>query len=64
MVVPGAACLRSVSFPSVPRSASGIARYGLKIVRRVPLETKPRNTNRRYLQVKKDKLGHLLSKVQ
>lgn len=47
-----------------PRKISGIARYGLKIVKRVPLETKPRRTNRAYLRVKKDKLGHMLSKVQ
>jgi len=47
-----------------PRKISGIARYGLKILRRVPLETQPRQTNRTYLRVKKDKLGHLLSKVQ
>ncbi|MEO6873730.1 MAG: bifunctional 3,4-dihydroxy-2-butanone-4-phosphate synthase/GTP cyclohydrolase II [Opitutaceae bacterium] len=47
-----------------PKKISGIARYGLKIVQRVPLETKPRQTNRAYLRVKKAKLGHLLSKVQ
>ena len=47
-----------------PRKISGIARYGLKILKRVPLETTPRRTNRTYLRVKKDKLGHLLSKVQ
>jgi len=47
-----------------PKKISGIARYGLTIVKRVPLETRPRRTNRSYLRVKKDKLGHLLSKVQ
>jgi 3,4-dihydroxy 2-butanone 4-phosphate synthase/GTP cyclohydrolase II len=47
-----------------PKKIAGIARYGLKILQRVPLETKPRRSNRAYLQVKKDKLGHLLSKVQ
>jgi 3,4-dihydroxy 2-butanone 4-phosphate synthase/GTP cyclohydrolase II len=47
-----------------PKKISGIARYGLKILKRVPLETTPRRTNRAYLRVKKDKLGHMLSKVQ
>jgi 3,4-dihydroxy 2-butanone 4-phosphate synthase/GTP cyclohydrolase II len=47
-----------------PKKVSGIARFGLSILKRVPLETRPRRANRAYLRVKKDKLGHLLSKVQ
>ncbi|MCL5670847.1 MAG: GTP cyclohydrolase II [Acidobacteria bacterium] len=47
-----------------PKKVSGIRRYGLRILRRVPLEIPPTTCNRRYLKVKKDKLGHLLSKVQ
>jgi 3,4-dihydroxy 2-butanone 4-phosphate synthase/GTP cyclohydrolase II len=47
-----------------PKKISGIERYGLHILKRVPLETTPHNNNRSYLKVKKDKLGHLLSKVQ
>lgn len=47
-----------------PQKIRGIERYGLHIVKRVPLETTPRKTNHAYLKVKKDKLGHLLSKVQ
>ncbi len=47
-----------------PHKISGIERYGLRILKRVPLETTPRTSNRAYLKVKKDKLGHLLSKVQ
>jgi 3,4-dihydroxy 2-butanone 4-phosphate synthase/GTP cyclohydrolase II len=47
-----------------PRKISGIERYGLRILKRVPLETTPHRNNRRYLKVKKDKLGHLLSKIQ
>jgi len=47
-----------------PEKVSGIRRHGLKILRRVPLEITPTKTNRAYLKVKKDKLGHLLSKVQ
>lgn len=47
-----------------PKKISGIGRYGLKILKRIPLETRPHVSNRAYLKVKKDKLGHLLSKVQ
>ncbi len=47
-----------------PKKVSGIERFGLKILKRVPLEIPPHDGNRRYLKVKKDKLGHLLSKVQ
>ncbi len=47
-----------------PRKISGIERYGLRILKRVPLETIPHHHNRQYLKVKKDKLGHLLSKIQ
>ncbi|MFQ6616217.1 MAG: bifunctional 3,4-dihydroxy-2-butanone-4-phosphate synthase/GTP cyclohydrolase II [Fidelibacterota bacterium] len=34
--------------------------YGLKVVERVPLETVPRDANRKYLETKRDKLGHLI----
>jgi 3,4-dihydroxy 2-butanone 4-phosphate synthase/GTP cyclohydrolase II len=47
-----------------PKKISGIGRYGLKILKRIPLETLPHVSNHAYLKVKKDKLGHLLSKVQ
>ena len=47
-----------------PKKISGIERYGLSIVKRIPLESEPRRSNRAYLKVKKDKLGHLLSKIQ
>lgn len=47
-----------------PKKVSGIERFGLKILKRVPLEIPPHDGNRKYLRVKKDKLGHLLSKVQ
>jgi 3,4-dihydroxy 2-butanone 4-phosphate synthase/GTP cyclohydrolase II len=65
----GARILRDLGIGKVhlmtnnPKKISGIARYGLTIVRRVPLETPPHRANRAYLRVKKDKLGHLLSKV-
>ena len=37
--------------------------YGLEIVERVPIEVQPNAVNRRYLQAKKRKLGHMLSGV-
>ena len=47
-----------------PKKISGIERYGLSILRRMPLEVEPQRSNRAYLKVKKDKLGHWLSKIQ
>jgi 3,4-dihydroxy 2-butanone 4-phosphate synthase/GTP cyclohydrolase II len=37
--------------------------YGLRIVERVPIQIPPNQNNRRYLQTKKEKLGHLLDPV-
>jgi 3,4-dihydroxy 2-butanone 4-phosphate synthase/GTP cyclohydrolase II len=44
-----------------PRKLVGLDGYGLQIVERVPLVADPNRENRDYLQVKRDKLGHLLS---
>jgi len=47
-----------------PRKIVGISGYGLEVVERVPIEIAPRNErDRRYLETKKQKLGHLLDKV-
>jgi 3,4-dihydroxy 2-butanone 4-phosphate synthase/GTP cyclohydrolase II len=43
-----------------PQKIVGLEGYGLKIVGREPLEIKPTNINKRYLKVKKEKLGHVL----
>jgi 3,4-dihydroxy 2-butanone 4-phosphate synthase/GTP cyclohydrolase II len=43
-----------------PRKLVGLEGYGLTITERVPLEVKPTDDNLRYLQVKKEKLGHIL----
>lgn len=43
-----------------PTKRAGLEGYGLEIVERVPLETAPTSENLRYLQTKKDKMGHLL----
>jgi len=44
-----------------PRKLVGIRGYGLKVTERVPMGIAPNKHNLRYLQTKKDKLGHLLS---
>lgn len=46
-----------------PRKIVGLTGYGLEMVDRVPVEITPEDQNRRYLKTKKDKLGHLLSKI-
>jgi len=44
-----------------PRKMVGLDGYGLTIVERVPLITDTTDDNRSYLEVKRDKLGHLLA---
>ncbi len=43
-----------------PRKVTGLAGYGLEVVERIPLESEPNKFNRRYLETKRTKLGHLL----
>ncbi|MGY8804939.1 MAG: bifunctional 3,4-dihydroxy-2-butanone-4-phosphate synthase/GTP cyclohydrolase II, partial [bacterium] len=43
-----------------PVKRAGVEGYGLKIIERVPLEITPNEANKKYLQTKKDKLGHVL----
>jgi 3,4-dihydroxy 2-butanone 4-phosphate synthase/GTP cyclohydrolase II len=63
----GAQILRDLGLSSIrvmtnnPRKLVGLEGYGLQIVERVPLLADPNQENRDYLQVKRDKLGHLLS---
>jgi 3,4-dihydroxy 2-butanone 4-phosphate synthase/GTP cyclohydrolase II len=44
-----------------PKKLVGLEGYGLEIVARVPIEPPPSDENRAYLDVKRDKLGHLLT---
>jgi 3,4-dihydroxy 2-butanone 4-phosphate synthase/GTP cyclohydrolase II len=46
-----------------PKKVIGLDGYGLRIVERVPIQITPNHKNRRYLQTKKEKLGHLLDNV-
>lgn len=43
-----------------PAKYSGLSGYDLSIVERIPLISSPTVENHRYLQTKKDKMGHLL----
>jgi len=43
-----------------PRKIVGLEGYGLRIVEQVPIRVKANPYNRRYLQVKRRKMGHLL----
>lgn len=41
-----------------PRKRAGLSGYGLEIVETLPIEVKPNPYNEKYLQTKRDKLGH------
>lgn len=43
-----------------PAKRAGLEGYGLKIIARVPLEVKANKFNKKYLSVKKVKMGHIL----
>ena len=45
-----------------PTKVVGLWGYGLEIVERIPLEVPPNPINSQYLETKRDKLGHLISK--
>jgi 3,4-dihydroxy 2-butanone 4-phosphate synthase/GTP cyclohydrolase II len=47
-----------------PAKRAGLEGHGLSIVERVPLETTPTSHNLDYLKAKREKLGHLLSKME
>jgi len=43
-----------------PKKLEGMDGYGLEVVEQVPIEIPPNAENRRYLETKRDKLGHRL----
>lgn len=43
-----------------PRKLVGLDGYGLTVTERVPIEMKPRRQNVRYLEAKRQKMGHIL----
>ena len=46
-----------------PKKVIGLSGYGLTITEQLPIEAVPNEHNRRYLQTKKEKLGHRLTNV-
>ena len=56
----GVAKLRLIT--NNPRKRVGLMGYGLEIVENVPIEIKPNPHNEKYLQTKRDKLGHSILK--
>jgi len=44
-----------------PRKIKGLEGYGIEVVERIPIETKPHQENIEYLKVKAKKMGHLLN---
>jgi 3,4-dihydroxy 2-butanone 4-phosphate synthase/GTP cyclohydrolase II len=46
-----------------PKKIVGLEGYGLKVIERVPIETKPTERNIIYLKTKKKKMGHMLDNV-
>lgn len=47
-----------------PKKLSGLAGYGLEVAEHEPLRIAPNPHNQRYLETKRDKLGHLLAKPE
>lgn len=43
-----------------PKKLAGLQGYGLEVVAQVPLVVEPNQHNQKYLETKRDKLGHLL----
>jgi 3,4-dihydroxy 2-butanone 4-phosphate synthase/GTP cyclohydrolase II len=46
-----------------PKKVVGLDGYGLEIVGRVSIETKPHERNIRYLRTKKEKMGHYMNNL-
>jgi 3,4-dihydroxy 2-butanone 4-phosphate synthase/GTP cyclohydrolase II len=45
-----------------PKKRVGLMGYGLEIVENISIEIKPNPHNEKYLQTKRDKLGHMILK--
>lgn len=43
-----------------PKKVLGLQRYGLKVTEQVPIAVTPNPHNRRYLEIKREKLGHAI----
>ena len=47
-----------------PRKVNGLQRYGIDVSMRVPLQIQPQQSNVRYLQTKREKLGHWVDELE
>lgn len=47
-----------------PAKIVGLEGYGIEILERVPIEIEPNKENINYLKIKKEKLGHVLEKIE
>ncbi len=47
-----------------PKKIKGLEGYGLEITDRVPIESTPHSRNIKYLQVKKEKMGHIITNLE
>jgi 3,4-dihydroxy 2-butanone 4-phosphate synthase / GTP cyclohydrolase II len=47
-----------------PAKRAGLEGYGLRVVGRVPLPSRPHPENVRYLRTKRDRMGHLLDELE
>lgn len=47
-----------------PKKRAGLIGYGLEIVERVPIEINPNQHNKKYLETKRDKMGHEILKSE
>ena len=43
-----------------PKKIQDLERHGIKVVKRIPLVTKPNKYNKKYLETKKEKMNHFL----
>ena len=43
-----------------PKNIIGLEGFGLEVVERIPIEFKSNKINKKYLETKRDKLGHLI----
>ena len=46
-----------------PKKLIGLQGYGIDIVDRIAIESEPTDTNRGYLETKREKMGHLLENL-
>jgi len=47
-----------------PKKIKGLEGYGLQVTERVPIEIEPQEQNMKYLQTKREKMGHILNRVE